>query len=87
MSLIDRNATIDVQIQAHALLGHVFVKLNTASNAVTEYNKVRGAWKDPAAVVKKIEDAGGDDRTLRQGAHRGRRGALLLRRAAAQGGR
>jgi len=63
MSLIDRNATVDVQIQAHALLGHVFVKLNTPSNAITEYNKVRGAWKDPAAVVKKIQE-GGDDRRL-----------------------
>jgi TolA-binding protein len=64
MSLIDRNATVDVQIQAHALLAQVFVKLNTASNAVSEYNKVRGAWKDPAAVVKKIQDSGGDDRRL-----------------------
>ena len=34
-----------------------------ASSAVSEYNKVRGAWKDPAAVVKKIQE-GGDDRRL-----------------------
>src|SRR5262249_20056220 len=64
MSLIDRNATVDVQIQAHGLLGHVYVQLNTASNAGTEYNKVRGYWKDPAATVKKIEEAGGDERRI-----------------------
>ena len=65
MSLIDRNATPDVQIQAHGLLGHVYVQLNSASNASTEYNKVRGYWKDPAATVKKIEDApGGDERRV-----------------------
>jgi tetratricopeptide (TPR) repeat protein len=63
MSLIDRNATIDVQIQAHGLLGRVFVKLNTASSAVTEYNHVRSLWKDPAAVVKKIQETG-DERRL-----------------------
>jgi tetratricopeptide (TPR) repeat protein len=64
MSLIDRNATVDVQIQAHSLLGHVFVQLNTASSAVSEYNKVRGYWKDPAATVAKIEGGGGDDRRV-----------------------
>jgi TolA-binding protein len=63
MSQIDRNATLDVQIQAHAMLGRVFVKLNSASNATTEYNKVRGLWKDPAAAVKKIQETG-DDRKL-----------------------
>jgi tetratricopeptide (TPR) repeat protein len=63
MSQIDKNATVDVQIQAHAMLGRVFVKLNSASNATTEYNKVRALWKDPAAVVKKIQDTG-DDRKV-----------------------
>ena len=62
MSQIDRNATVDVQIQAHAMLGRVFVKLNSASNASTEYNKVRNLWKDPAAVVKKIQETGDDRR-------------------------
>ena len=64
MSQIDKNATLDVQIQAHAMLGLVFTKLNSASNAVTEYNKVRGLFKDPAASVKKIQDGGGDDRKV-----------------------
>ncbi len=64
MSLIDRSATVDVQIQAHALLGQVFVRTNSASNAATEYGKVRGLWKDPAATVKRIEDSGGDLRRI-----------------------
>ena len=63
MSLIDRNATVDVQIQAHAMLGRVFVKLNSNAGAVTEYNKVRGLWKDPAGVVKKIQE-GGDEKRI-----------------------
>ena len=64
MRQIDKSATVDVQIQAHAMLGRVFVKLNSASNATTEYNKVRGLWRDPAAVVKKIQDGAGDDRRV-----------------------
>ncbi len=63
MSQIDKNATVDVQIQAHAMLGRVFINLNSASNASSEYNKVRGLWKDPAAVVKKIQETG-DDRKV-----------------------
>jgi tetratricopeptide (TPR) repeat protein len=63
MSLIDRNATVDVQIQAHDLLARAYVKMNAGSQAVPEYNKVRGLWKDPAAVVKKIQE-GGDDRRV-----------------------
>src|SRR6185437_7650705 len=61
---IDRNATLDVQIQAHALLGRSYVRLNSPSNATPEFNKVRGYWRDPAAAVKKIEEGGGDDRRL-----------------------
>jgi hypothetical protein len=45
------------------MLGRVFVKLNSRSNAVSEYNKVRGYWKDPAAVVKKLQEQG-DERKL-----------------------
>ncbi len=63
MSQIDKNATLDVQMQAHAMLGLVFTKLNSASNAVGEYNKVRGLYKDPAASAKKILESG-DERKL-----------------------
>jgi tetratricopeptide (TPR) repeat protein len=64
MSQIDRNATIDVQIQAHALLGRVMTKVNSVTVAAGEYGKVRGMWKDPAAAVKKMQDQGGDERKL-----------------------
>lgn len=65
MGQIDRNATVDVQIQAHAMLGRVFVKLNSASQASTEYGKVRDAFKNPAAVIKKVQEtSGGDNRRI-----------------------
>jgi hypothetical protein len=65
MTLIDKNATVDVQIQAHAMLGRVFVNLNSNSGAVTEYGKVRGLWKDPAAVVKRIQEGGDEKRVFK----------------------
>ena len=61
MSLIDRNATPDVQIQAHAMLGRVYTKINNPTNAAPEYNKVRNSWKDPNAVIKKLDALGGDE--------------------------
>ncbi len=61
MSQIDRNATFDVQVQAHAMLGRVFTRLNSGSQASVEYGKVRGYWKDPAAARKKVDAVGGDD--------------------------
>jgi TolA-binding protein len=64
MGQIDRNATIDVQIQAHAMLGRVLTKVNSVTAASGEYGKVRSMWKDPAAAVKKMQDQGGDDRKL-----------------------
>ncbi|MDI1482159.1 hypothetical protein [Polyangium sp. y55x31] len=61
MGQIDRNATFDVQIQAHALLGRVFTKINNPSSATPEYNKVRGYWKDPQAALKKLDAIGGSE--------------------------
>jgi len=61
MSQIDRNATFDVQIQAHAMLGRVFTKINNPSSATPEYNKVRGYWKDPQAALKKLDAIGGSE--------------------------
>ena len=68
MGHIDRSASPDVQIQAHAMLGRVFVKINNPSSAVPEYNKVRSAWKDPQAAIKKLDAMGGaeDERLRRQ---------------------
>jgi hypothetical protein len=55
---------VDVQIQAHAMLARVYVKLNSITNGGTEYAKVRATWKDPAAVIKKAHEQGLDDRKV-----------------------
>src|SRR5262249_43529290 len=60
MGQIDRNATFDVQIQAHALLGRVFARANQPTQAAPEYNKVRNSWKDPQGGIKKVDAVGGD---------------------------
>lgn len=65
MGMIDKNAPLDVQVQAHALLGRVFVRIKSTNNADQEYNKVRGLWKDPKASADKIlADADGGVRRL-----------------------
>lgn len=61
LSQIDRNAALDVQIQAHALMGRVYTKINNASQAQSEYNKVRALWANPDAQLKKLEAAYPDE--------------------------
>jgi len=56
MNKIDKNATIDVQLQAHAMLGRTYEKLNNRTQARTEYDKVRSSWKDPAAIVNRVQE-------------------------------
>jgi len=53
---IDKNATIDVQIQAHALLARVNDKSGGGQKARQEYDKVRATWNDPAATIAKINE-------------------------------
>ena len=53
---IDKNATLDLQIQAHGLLAHVFNRSGNKASAKTEYDKVRALWKDPDAAVRRIEE-------------------------------
>jgi tetratricopeptide (TPR) repeat protein len=55
MSTIDRHATLDVQIQAHALLGRALDRLGLKSQALAEHTRVKNAWSDPEAAVKKLE--------------------------------
>jgi tetratricopeptide (TPR) repeat protein len=55
MGQIDRNATIDVQIQAHAALGRTLAQLGKLPQAAAEYEKVRASFRDPAAVVQAIQ--------------------------------
>jgi len=61
MKQIDRNAALDVRIQAHALLGRALAKLDGASRAGGEYDVVRSLWRDPAAAVHKIQAQTNDD--------------------------
>jgi tetratricopeptide (TPR) repeat protein len=65
MGLIDKSAPLDVQVQAHALLGRVYVRIKVDNNAATEYGKVKSLWKDPKASADKIlADADGGGRRL-----------------------
>jgi tetratricopeptide (TPR) repeat protein len=65
MAMIDRNATIDVQILAHAGLGRTLAALHKDPLAAAEYGKVRALYRDPAKVVKRLyDDDSSADRTL-----------------------
>ena len=63
MGEIDRSATLEVQFQAHALLGRVLWKTGSDTGAAAEYAKVRSLYRDPAAVTAKLASAGGDEAT------------------------
>ena len=58
MAQIDKHAAYDVRVQAHAMLGNIYVQMNRANSAGPEYTKVAGLWSDPkGAVAKVFEDA------------------------------
>ena len=46
---IDRSATVDVQIQAHAMLGRALWKMGGETGAAAEYAKVRRRRAAPAS--------------------------------------
>ncbi len=56
---IERNATADVKVQAHALLGRAYANLNRVRQADSEYTKVRKAWSNPSKMMQKLNDIGG----------------------------
>jgi tetratricopeptide (TPR) repeat protein len=58
MSIIDRNASLDVKAQAHALLGRSYSHLNRGTNADQEYRRTLGFWKNPDAAQKEILGSG-----------------------------
>ncbi len=64
MRLIDKAASVDVRMQAHALYGRAYSKMNTGPAARREYGKVVSLWKDPAKAEKAIRDAGGGNRQV-----------------------
>jgi tetratricopeptide (TPR) repeat protein len=61
LTLIDKNATADIQVMAHALLARVLIKLNQPMPAGREYAKVAGLWKDPQKAVAAIQGIPGED--------------------------
>jgi hypothetical protein len=65
MKQIDEEATLDVKVQAHALLGQADSKLNR-SQAQNEYAKVVATWKDPAKASATIMATEGEDDAQRQ---------------------
>lgn len=65
MPTIDRSGTIDVRIQAHALLGRTLAKLGKAKEAAAEHARVRELFRDPAKVIQEIQ-RDPDERTDRR---------------------
>jgi hypothetical protein len=65
MRLIDGEATLDVKVQAHALLGQANEKLKRAQ-AQNEYAKVVATWKDPAKASQSIMSIEGEDEASKQ---------------------
>jgi hypothetical protein len=62
MKMIDSQATLEVKVQAHALLGLANQKLNKLPAAQSEYAKVVATWKDPKkasdSIIRGDNDAG-----------------------------
>ncbi|HEY6728437.1 MAG TPA: tetratricopeptide repeat protein [Polyangiaceae bacterium] len=61
MGLIDKKATLDVRLQAHALLARAYQETNRGATAKTEYKKVVGLWSDPAKGVAEIQGIKGEN--------------------------
>ena len=68
MKLIDSKATLDVQVQAHALLARALVQTKREGPAGAEYGKIVKTWADPKAAVAQImnseDDANAKQRRL-----------------------
>jgi TolA-binding protein len=58
---IDQQASFDVKLQAHAVLGRTYLALKQDAKAETQFATVRDSWKDPAAAVKQLDSLGGSD--------------------------
>jgi tetratricopeptide (TPR) repeat protein len=61
IGLIEKNATFDVVVQAHSLLGRVWTNLKRKGEAQSEYSKVRSLWSDPKGAEGKIMGIPGED--------------------------
>jgi TolA-binding protein len=61
MPQIDRKANLDIKIQAHSMLGRVYLKIRNPTNAAPEYAKARGLYSNPADAIKQLNALGGDE--------------------------
>jgi TolA-binding protein len=66
MGLIDKQAALDVKVQAHALLARAFMETKSEGSAKGEYAKIVGAWKDPKAAADSITNQAGVDGATKQ---------------------
>jgi len=64
MALIDKNATYDVRVQAHAMLGRVYLNVKNRNNADTEYRKAKDLWANKGEVAKFLDEAKDDPRRV-----------------------
>ncbi len=62
--LIDRSASLDVRLQAHALYGRAYERMKTGPAADREYRTVVSLWSDPKKGEAAIKEAGGGNREL-----------------------
>lgn len=65
MSLIDREATPDVRVQAHALMGMAHSQLKS-NQADAEYRRVVGLWSNPKQAADGIMAIEGEDNASKQ---------------------
>ena len=61
MRTIDKQASLDVRVQAHSLMGRAYVESKRARNAAPEYKKVVGLWKNPKGAASEIMSIKGED--------------------------
>lgn len=54
LSMIDKNSPLDVQLQAHALMGRIHAQRGATQSARSEYEKVRSMWSNPEDMVKRL---------------------------------
>lgn len=64
LTLIDSAASLDVRMQAHALMGRSNEKTNRHGPAKQEYAKVISLWSDPTKAAAAIRASGGADREV-----------------------
>ncbi len=61
MRQIESKGDLDVKIQARAMMGHIYAKMDRTAQADRYYRQVIDAWKNPGAQVAELNKLGGSD--------------------------